>query len=195
MNEDESMEQDMKYDMMLRTPLGHSPNRSEGTTMDQEVTRVKIGTSGTSTPIMTVRGDLTRLSMTSNKSEAAMIKDEFWPSSEKESNMTSTVAFKAPIATHDSETTIVAMTGASNNSNNTKITTAVEANGEAIKEKNDDSTNGLSGDRGSIGNNNLTSSESVGGGGGQTNQQNLDAISPQSDSGIRTSLLNKECGR
>ena len=179
MNEDENIEQDIN--MMLRTPLGHSPNRSEGTTMDQEVTRVKIGTSGTSTPIMTVRGEPARLSMTSNRSEA--MKDDFWPSvggpPEKESNVT-TVAFKP---THDSETT-VSMTGASNNSN-TKI--IVEANGEAIKEKNDDSPNGLGG---GSGNNNITSSESAG---GQTQQ--LDATSPQSDSGIRTSLLNKECGR
>ena len=35
MNEDENMEQDIN--MMLRTPLGHSPNRSEGTTMDQDL--------------------------------------------------------------------------------------------------------------------------------------------------------------
>ena len=162
MNEDENMEQDIN--MMLRTPLGHSPNRSDGTTMDQEVTRVKVISSGASTPVMAVRGEITRMSIASNvlRSEA---EDEFW-----EKDSAATVGFKAHINL-DSEIagTVTTLSGASNsNSSGTKV----EANGEAVKDKDDSG---------------LSSNKSDGG-------LQPDAASNTSDSGLRTSLLNKEAG-
>ena len=165
MNEDESMENDIN--MMLRTPIGHSPNRSEGTSMDQEITRVKVINSGASTPVMTVRGDPTRMSVTSsNKSE---VKDEFWDKD--------TVAFKGNhniSSTTNNQVDSEAIVTTSGASNINKMVHS-EANGEAVKDTIDESPNNC----------------------GLSNNKSEVTTGPQPDStsntseGLRTSLLNK----
>ena len=66
---------DHDLNMMLRTPVAHSPNQSTGSALEHEVTRVKVTTSGSSTPTLAIRGDPTRMSLASKKSE---IEEEFW---------------------------------------------------------------------------------------------------------------------
>ena len=162
MNEDESMENDIN--MMLRTPIGHSPNRSEGTSMDQEITRVKVINSGASTPVMTVRGDPTRMSVTSsNKSE---VKDEFWDKD--------TVAFKGNHSSTTNQVDSEAIVTTSGASNINKMVHS-EANGEAVKDTIDESPNnsGLSNNKSEV-----------------TTGPQPDSTSNTSE-GLRTSLLNK----
>jgi len=65
--EDESLDHDLN--MMLRTPVAHSPNQSTGSALEHEVTRVKVSTSGASTPTLATRGDPTRMSFASKRSE------------------------------------------------------------------------------------------------------------------------------
>ena len=124
--------------------------------MDQEVTRVKVVSSGASTPQPAVRGDVTRMSLSSNRSE-------FW---DKETM----VPLKGGHVGNnlDSETNVT-LSGASNLSGNS-TNKVVEANGEAIKDKDDSG---------------LSSNKSEAGG------AQPDATSNASD-GVRTSLLNKE---
>lgn len=64
------MEHDLS--MMLRTPVARSPNNSAG---EHEVTRVKVTTSGASTPTLANRGDPVRMSLASKRSE---LEGEFW---------------------------------------------------------------------------------------------------------------------
>ena len=92
--------------------------------MDQEVTRVKVVSSGASTPVPAVRGDVTRMSLSSNRSE-------FW---DKEAM----VPLKGGHVGNnlDSETNVT-LSGASNVSGNNSTNNKVEANGEAIKDKDD----------------------------------------------------------
>ena len=66
------MEHDLN--MMLRTPVAHSPNQSTGSALEHEVTRVKVTNSGASTPTLTLRGDPARMSLASKRSE---FDDEF----------------------------------------------------------------------------------------------------------------------
>lgn len=80
-NEDES--NDHELNMMLSTPNAHSPNRSGGTTTEQEATKVvKVAScSGNTTPVMAVRGDTTRGSKKSTKEvteEEGGGEEEFW---------------------------------------------------------------------------------------------------------------------
>ena len=60
---------DHDLNMMLRTPVAHSPNQSTGSALEHEVTRVKVTNSGASTPTLAVRGDPTRMSLASKRSE------------------------------------------------------------------------------------------------------------------------------
>lgn len=70
-------DEDQDLNMMLRTPTAHSPNQS---TLENEVTRVKVTHSGASTPTLAIRGDPTRMSLASKRSE---IEEEFWPDNKK----------------------------------------------------------------------------------------------------------------
>lgn len=99
---------------MLRTPVAHSPNQSTGG--DHEVTRVRVSNSGASTPTIATRGDPTRMSLASKRSE---IEEEFWASS------------------HDNKTNMMQMTHLKLDTADTVAATASksEANGEAIKEE------------------------------------------------------------
>ena len=63
---------DHDLNMMLRTPVAHSPNNSAS---EHEVTRVKVTSSGASTPTLANRGDPVRMSLVSKRSE---IEGEFW---------------------------------------------------------------------------------------------------------------------
>lgn len=112
-------DEDTDLNMMLRTPVAHSPNQSTGG--DHEVTRVRVSNSGASTPTIATRGDPTRMSLASKRSE---IEEEFWASSnnDNKTNMMQMTHIKL-----DTADTVAATASSKSSSNN-------EANGEAIKE-------------------------------------------------------------
>ena len=72
---------DHDLNMMLRTPVARSPNNS---TSEQEVTRVKVTSSGASTPTLANRGDPVRMSLASKRSE---IEGEFWEASKPDTEV------------------------------------------------------------------------------------------------------------
>lgn len=63
---------DHDLNMMLRTPVAHSPNQSNSEhILEHEVTRVKVTNmnSGASTPTLATRGDPTRMSLASRRTD------------------------------------------------------------------------------------------------------------------------------
>ena len=75
--------------MMLRTPQAHSPNNSAcGQEIQHEVTRVRVTSSGASTPTLANRGDPVRMSLASKRSE---IEGEFWEASKPDTEVSVTV--------------------------------------------------------------------------------------------------------
>ena len=105
-------DEDQDLNMMLRTPAANSPNQSTGSALEREVTHVKVTHSGASTPTLAIRGDVTRMSLASKRSE---IEEEFWDKDHMIPN-----SLKV-----DNEATAVA-SGGGGGSN-------AEANGEAVK--------------------------------------------------------------
>ena len=78
---------DHDLNMMLRTPVAHSPNNS-ASGQEHEVTRVKVTSSGASTPTLANRGDPVRMSLASKRSE---IEGEFWEASKPDTEVSVTV--------------------------------------------------------------------------------------------------------
>jgi len=111
--EDESLDHDLN--MMLRTPLAHSPISHQA--LEHEVTRVKVSTSGASTPTLAIRGDPTRMSLASKRSE---FDEEFIVNKNPNPQ-----PLQDPLSNMDHGGEVRAPAGAGN------IGTLVEANGEA----------------------------------------------------------------